>query len=81
MIHFKVDRHALRWPKIRESKLADYIRYTFQPGFSLFVLVIGIAAPVAAVLEKYSLVWLYYGIVGVVLSANFLRWRKYRGFK
>lgn len=81
MIEFKIDRHALRWPKMRESKVADFVRYTFQPGFSLLLFALSLLAVIAAVIHYIPIVWGYCGIVSFGFYRNYTKWRTYRGFK
>jgi hypothetical protein len=77
MIHFKTDRRT-RWPKMRESKLVDFIRYAFQPGFSLCVCLFCPVTVIAAYHRNILVISLYFGLVILHLVVSFFRWRIYR---
>lgn len=81
MIHFKIDLHAIRWSRMRESKLIDYLRYTFQPGFSVAIVLCSQVAIVAAALASYNIVGYYFATVIACLAWNYVKWKAYRTFK
>jgi hypothetical protein len=77
MTHFKEDRHALRWPKMRETKLVAFLRYTFQPGIAVFSFIGSTISIISAFFGNANIVGLYFG----AMTVNYLKWTVYCKFK
>lgn len=86
---FRLDKYALRWKRpILSPDVTDFLRYTFKPGPSIFLLVSALVAMICIVwctmMDAVNFVIVifcaYVGIFLTTMLFSYRGWKRYRTF-